>query len=285
MGSRVPKMTTDILVRGRPTVTYGEIVYPAGSTYGPLVQPTIELGLVHTGTMTFWIDGARHEAPAGSACLLLPGHHHRFAFSSSSETHHSWVHLWSTEGYPGPMIERMARLPRIIRLSSTLTREMHELLELSASRLPSRSEIEVFLTLRMLYQYVGEAELADGRGASYDGPVERALQHIDAHLGSPLDLETLAEIAAVSPSHLIRLFRRQLSTTPSRYLWSRRVQRGVELLEETGLSIGEIARRTGFQTSHHFSRRVREATGMAPTDLRARASARGSTEASLGAHG
>ena len=82
--ARVPEMTTDILVRGRPTVTYGEIVYPAGSTYGPLVQPTIELGLVHTGTMTFWIDGVRHEAAAGSACLLLPGHHHRFAFSSSS---------------------------------------------------------------------------------------------------------------------------------------------------------------------------------------------------------
>ncbi len=275
MGSRVPEMITGILAGSRTTVTCGEIVYPAGSTYGPLVQPTIELGLVHSGTMSFWIDGARHEAPAGSACLLLPGHRHRFAFSTSTETHHSWVHLWSTDGYPAPMIERMARLPRVIRLSSTLTREMHELLELSASRLPSRSEIEAFLTLRMLYQFVGEAELAEGRGVIYAGPVERALQHIDAHLGSPLDLDVLAEAAAVSPAHLIRLFRQEVATTPGRYLWSRRVQRGVELLEETGLSVGEIARRTGFQTSHHFSRRVREATGMAPTDLRSRARARG----------
>jgi AraC-like DNA-binding protein len=276
-------MITGILVGSRTTVTYGEIVYPAGSTYGPLVQPTIELGLVHSGTMSFWIDGARHEAPTGSACLLLPGHRHRFAFSTSTETHHSWVHLWSSDGYPAPMIERMARLPRVIRLSSTLTREMHELLELSASRLPSRGEIEVFLALRMLYQFVGEAELAEGLGLSYAGPVERALQHIDAHLGSPLDLEVLAEAASVSPSHLIRLFRQQVATTPARYLWSRRVQRGVELLEETGLSVGEIARRTGFQTSHHFSRRVRESTGLAPTDLRRRASARGSSERSVSA--
>jgi AraC family transcriptional regulator len=271
-------MITGILEGCRTTATYGEIVYPAGSTYGPLVQPTIELGLVHTGTMSFWIDGARHEAPAGSACLLLPGHRHRFAFSKSTETHHSWVHMWSTDGYPAPKIERMARLPRVIRLSSTLTREMHELLELSASRLPSRGEIEVFLSLRMLYQFVGEAELAEGLGVSYAGPVERALLHIDAHLGSPLDLEVLAEAASVSPSHLIRLFRQQVATTPGRYLWSRRVQRGVELLEETGLSVSEIARRTGFQTSHHFSRRVRESTGLAPTDLRLRAQARGSVD-------
>jgi AraC-like DNA-binding protein len=268
-------MITSILAESRATVTCGEIVYPAGSTYGPLVQPTIELGLVHSGSMSFWIDGAPYEMPAGSACLLLPGHRHRFAFSASTETHHSWAHLWSSEGYPPPMLERMARVPRVIRLSSTLTRAMHELLELSASRLPSRAEIEVFLALRMLYQYVGEAELAEGLGVSYAGPVERALQHIDAHLGSPLRLDALAEAAAVSPSHLIRLFRQQVATTPSRYLWSRRVQRGVELLEETGLGVGEIARRTGFQSSHHFSRRVRESTGLAPTDLRSRARARG----------
>jgi AraC-like DNA-binding protein len=268
-------MIAGILAGTRTTATYGEIVYPPGSSYGPLIQPTIELALVYSGTMSFWVDGTRCEAPSGTACLLLPGHRHRFVFSRSGETHHSWVHLWSTDGYPRPMIERLAGLPRIIRLSSTLTREMHELLELSASRLPSRGEIEVFLALRMLYQFVGEAELAQGLGVTYAGPVERALRHIDAHLAAVVDLDELAEAAAVSTPHLIRLFRQQLATTPGRYLWSRRVQRGVELLEETGLSVGEIARRCGFQTSHHFSRRVREATGLAPTDLRRRASARG----------
>ena len=268
-------MIAGILDGGRTTATYGDIVYPPGSTYGPVIQPTIELALVHSGSMSFWVDGTRCEAPAGSASLLLPGHRHRFAFSPGAETHHSWLHLWATDGYPPALLERLGRLPRTIRLSSTLTREMHELLELGASRLPSRSEIEVLLTLRMIYQYAGEAELAQGRGTTYAGPVERALQHIDAQLGTPLDLDALAAAAAVSKSHLIRLFREQLATTPARYLWDRRLQRGVELLEETGLSVSEIARRCGFRTSHHFSRRIREATGLAPTALWRRAGDRG----------
>jgi AraC-like DNA-binding protein len=54
-------------------------------------------------------------------------------------------------------------------------------------------------------------------------------------------------------------------------VWSRRVDAGVELLAGTGLPVGVIAERCGFRTSFHFSRRVRRATGLAPTELRRRA--------------
>ena len=74
--------------------------------------------------------------------------------------------------------------------------------------------------------------------------------------------------AAVSPAHLIRLFRAQLNTTPMNYLWERRVAMGIELLLQTGLGVGEIANRCGFQTSQHFSRRVRQATGLTPLEVR-----------------
>ena len=75
------------------------------------------------------------------------------------------------DGYPAPLLERLAALPRTIRLSSTLTREMHELLELGASRLPEpERDRGARSRYRMIYQYVGEAELAQGLGAIYAGP-------------------------------------------------------------------------------------------------------------------
>jgi AraC-like DNA-binding protein len=57
-------------------------------------------------------------------------------------------------------------------------------------------------------------------------------------------------------------------------VWSRRVDAGVELLTGTGLPVGAIAERCGFQTSFHFARRVRRATGATPTEVRRRAWAR-----------
>ena len=58
------------------------------------------------------------------------------------------------------------------------------------------------------------------------------------------------------------------------YVWARRVDAGVELLSGTGLPVGTIAERCGFQTSFHFARRVRRATGATPTEVRRRAWAR-----------
>ncbi len=37
------------------------------------------------------------------------------------------------------------------------------------------------------------------------------------------------------------------------------------------VSVGEIAKRSGFQTSYHFSRRVRQATGLSPLEVRQQA--------------
>ena len=71
-----------------------------------------------------------------------------------------------------------------------------------------------------------------------------------------------------SPAHLVRRFRAELGVTPIAYLWQRRVATGVDLLANTGLPVGEIAKRTGFKSVYHFSRRVKEHTGASPTQLR-----------------
>src|SRR5262249_21629388 len=147
---------------------------------------------------------------------------------------------------------------------------MRALLDLETSALSTRAELESLLSNLALFQFVGEAELP-GRPELLPGPLERALQVIDERLGSPRLIHELTIAAAGSTSHLMRLSHRHLGTTPGSYLWQRRVERGIQLLEETGLPIGEVARRCGFATSHHFSRKVREAAGVSPAIVRRRA--------------
>jgi AraC-like DNA-binding protein len=255
-------------------VSYGEIVYPPGSTYGPGIHPTIEIGFVYTGAMTASLGDLQVDVEEGMACLVIPGQRAYFEFSDTSDTHHSWVHFWAPGGYPPALLDRLATLPRAIRLSSTLAREMRALLDIGTHPLTTRREIELLLAHRILYQYIGEAEHGEGLGVIYSEAVDRALKHIDEHLATPLDVDAIADAAVVSTSHLIRLFRQEVGTTPARYLWERRVERAVEMLEETGLTLGEIAHRCGFSTTHHFSRRVRESTGLTPTAVRGRARTR-----------
>ena len=134
--------------------------------------------------------------------------------------------------------------------------------------LPTADELVAAVGAAALWRYAGEAE------AGVDGPgdaVELARRYLDLHAGdADVSLESVSVAAHVTPAHLVRRFRAELGTTPMAYLWQRRVAAGVDLLTNTGLPVGEIARRSGFRSVYHFSRRVKQATGMPPSELRRR---------------
>ena len=47
-------------------------------------------------------------------------------------------------------------------------------------------------------------------------------------------------------------------------------EKSADLLAQTGLSVGEIASRTGFNQQSYFGKRFKEKTGMTPLEYRKR---------------
>lgn len=248
----------------------GEVVYQPGGLYGPRTQQHVQLVLLHSGEMTVWIDDLPRHAAAESVCLLLPGHRERFAFARDVPTHHSWMHARFAT-LPRAWRERFAALPWSIPLSMAMSDLMRSALDLHAATLPTRNLLLRAVAAQMLWRYLGEGELAvEHSGVSAPPALDRARQFMREHAHTSLTLTEVASAAAVSPAHLVRLFRAQLGTTPMAWLWERRIDAGIVLLEQTGLTVSEIAARCGFQTSYHFSRRVRERTGLPPVEVRQR---------------
>jgi AraC-like DNA-binding protein len=246
-------------------VSAGEVTYPPGGRLGPRWQHDLELVLVHTGSARITVDD---DAPVvlrpDSLALLLPGHRESFEFDPREETHHSWVQLGVADAVPEPL----ARAPRTLPASAALTGLVREAVSAARARLSTADELVASLAAAALWRYAGEAEAGVGGPA---GAVELARRYIDVHAGEPdVSLERVAAAAHVTPAHLVRRFRAELGITPISYLWRRRVATGVDLLSNTGLPVGEIARRSGFRSVYHFSRRVKDATGLAPTELRRR---------------
>jgi AraC-like DNA-binding protein len=246
-------------------VSAGEVVYPPEGRLGPRWQHDIELVLVHTGSARIAVDEAlplllRPE----SVALLLPGHRESFDFDAHEETHHSWVQL----GVDGPVPAHVTQAPRVLAASAGLTELVRA--AVAAARRPGAASEQLIASLSAaaIWRYLADAE-AGGEGRA--GVVERARRHLDAQLADPqLNLDRLAAAVHVTPAHLVRRFRAELGITPMAYLWRRRVATGVDLLTNTGLPVGEVARRAGFRSVYHFSRRVKQATGLPPTELRRR---------------
>ena len=234
-------------------VSAGIVTYPPGGTLGPRAQLDLQLVAVHEGSAAVDVDGEALAIAAGEVALLLPGHTERFAFDRRVPTTHSWVQarLAATE--------RFARLPRTMARTPALDLLVGEAV---ASTGPERAHLVAAALLR----YAAHAERERPRVSR---PADDARRHIDVHLHDPdLTLAAIARAAHVTPAHLVRSFRAAHGTTPMAYLWERRVALAADLLANTGLPIATVAERCGFKTVHHFSRRVRQATGMPPGALR-----------------
>ena len=87
---------------------------------------------------------------------------------------------------------------------------------------------------------------------------------MEANLEEPMSQTELAKEAALSTRQLERLFRKYLSTTPTRYYLNLRLARARHLLRQTSLSILSVALACGFVSASHFSKCYRETYGRTP---------------------
>ncbi|WP_426564012.1 helix-turn-helix domain-containing protein [Angustibacter sp. McL0619] len=110
---------------------------------------------------------------------------------------------------------------------------------------------------------------APGGGTSTLLPhLRRARDHIDRHFAEPLDVDRLARVAGISPSHFVRRFSAAFGETPIRYLTRRRIERAQDLLRHANLTVTEVCTAVGFASLGSFSARFRELVGQTPTAYR-----------------
>ncbi|EPY4659699.1 helix-turn-helix domain-containing protein [Klebsiella variicola] len=106
-------------------------------------------------------------------------------------------------------------------------------------------------------------------GGLAPGVKRHVLAWIDAHLDQPLTLADLAQQAGLSEFHFARMFRQSLNMAPHQYVMQQRMARAQNLLCHSALPLTEIALVCGFSSASHFSHRVKAATGLTPSQLRA----------------
>lgn len=242
-----------------------EVSQPASTRIGPRLQRGIQLILVHSGRMTVSIDDrAPYDVTAGHMCILLPGHTELIAFPPDSDTRQTL--LGGVLDDLSPQMHQWLEAVRPMRpLSAALTYLAREAVVTTQTRLTAHGALIDALATSLLWRFIAEFENSP---AALPGPIETARLFIHNHLTEQINLADVAGAAFVTSPHLVRLFREHMDTTPMRYLWNRRITLGIELLTDTGLTVAAVAERSGFKTSFHFARRIREATGLTPTELR-----------------
>jgi AraC family transcriptional regulator, arabinose operon regulatory protein len=247
----------------------GVVTYPPRATLGPRVQPAYQLVLVHTGSARVTVNGLPREIPAGHVGLLLPGTTEFFAFALDRQTRHSWIA--AVPAYlDGALCRRLDRTTPCLPLSATMQTCVDLGREVAAVDDPERRPVLAAVAGAALALYVAEATHAATAQRAEHPAVARARELARRRAAEGISVSDLAREVGLSMEHLVRLFRRQTGMTPGALLREERLSHGMHLLQHTGLTVAEVARRSGFVSPHHFARSVRAATGMTPSELRSR---------------
>ena len=90
---------------------------------------------------------------------------------------------------------------------------------------------------------------------------------IEANIGEPITLADMANVAALSPIHFARQFKKSTGRSPHQYVLHARVETAKRLLR-TDLSIAEVACRCGFSHQEHLTRIFGRLVGATPAAYR-----------------
>jgi len=124
----------------------------------------------------------------------------------------------------------------------------------------------------MLLQLIGlilRGQQPAGRPGPHLDKIQTALGHIREQTDTELDVARLAATVGLSPSHLRRLFRETVGSSPRGVHREARMRKACEMLVyHSRMNISEIAFALGFSTVHNFSRAFRQVTGVSPSEYR-----------------
>lgn len=109
-----------------------------------------------------------------------------------------------------------------------------------------------------------DASQRSGHLSSRNPHLIAAIDHMNANLESPLDITAIAGHAGLSRRQIERLFRQHTGQSPAQFYVGLRVARAHALMNETGLTVAEIAAATGFASSSQLSQRFRKRYGSSP---------------------
>ncbi len=100
--------------------------------------------------------------------------------------------------------------------------------------------------------------------------VRQAIVYIDERLAQRVSLDDVSSSVDYSKFHFIRLFDEYVGMTPHQYVCQRRLYMARDLLDNTSMSIADVALRSGIRFTSNFYNHFKRKFGVTPKEYRQR---------------
>ena len=243
-----------------------------------------ELVLITQGRGEWVLEGARRPFAAHDLLFIPPFVPHSFASDAAGPVGHIAVHFDFAPGCP-PAARGLGRRPpygvrfthglaiarqRRLFAGHRVERARGDVVAAQAAgQVLGAAHATVHLAGVLLALLAGPAKTGhEGRSPLHAMRVQSVVRFMTENLPRPVDHAALERVSGLSPSRLQALFREVTGYPPLDYLRRLRVEEARRLLADSRLSVKEVAARTGFRDTSHFSKVFRRVDGLSPAHYR-----------------
>ncbi|MDO5410176.1 MAG: helix-turn-helix domain-containing protein [Lachnospiraceae bacterium] len=256
----------------------------------------IEIMFLQKGDFLVEINMVQYELSAPCICVINSGELHALQTVSEEYTENAIVFHprllafqeadQMQEQIIDVLIENCLQLPRIIRPSDTIWNVVfHEYICMEQAFLRDSKRIEqdqlladtavsqlvVKASLLKILASFQTAALLQVRPVREDIRVfyvKAALSYIHEHYKEKIYIRDLASQAGLNEQYFCRLFRKVIRMSPVEYMNSYRMKKAIALLEQSELSVTEVAYECGFHDMGGFIREFKKMTETTPLQYR-----------------
>lgn len=243
-----------------------------------------ELVLILEGSGEWVLEGERRRFGPRDLLFIPAFVPHEFRADQGVAVEHIAVHFDFAQGCPAPASQLERRPPYCVRFTHGLEIATQRRLfaghrigralgdavaALASGHVLGAAQAAAQVTEVLLALLAGPEKTRRKAEVSRDAlRVQAVVRHMTENLAGRVDHAALEQVSGLSPSRLQALFREVTGYPPLDYLRRLRVEEARRLLADSRLSVKEIAARTGFRDTSHFSRVFRRVDGLSPAHFR-----------------
>jgi AraC-like DNA-binding protein len=239
-------------------------------SWGPGIKDHYKIHLIFEGKGLYRLGSQTFELETGQLFLTTPD---TVAHYIADETH-PWTYAWfAFEGLSVKAYLQRAGLSAqspVIKLSAEGLATSKVLIESMMGTDPNHFGKDLVL-MGFLYQLLGLLIGSAPSDANSEVSsiktlyLESAMAYVQMNYSRKMTCEEMASHIGIHRKYLARLFKENLRTSPQAYLIDYRMEKAKQLLEETYLSVSEVAVSVGYHDPLVFSKTFKKHVGKSPT--------------------
>lgn len=98
--------------------------------------------------------------------------------------------------------------------------------------------------------------------------IQRSIAYIKDHLHTNITLQQVAKFVHLNPNHFSEVFKRETGVNYIEFVTRERMQRAMEILNESEVKISQVAGAVGYEDMKYFSQLFKKYTGKTPSEYR-----------------